>query len=124
MASTPSTSSATSPTPGVKSGPSTGPLGDLHDNAQASTSPPAWAQTPDSSWLAAPKADGPSSQPSSASGGSAVASSEAPTLAYQVTSGSTPTSSTPGTLTNCPRCGAMVPGDATFCTECGNRLKG
>ncbi len=122
-ASTPLTSSTASPAPGVKSGPSTGPLGDLHDSAQASTSPPAWAQTPDSSWLAAPKADGPAPQPSSSSSGSAVARSEAPTMAYQVTSGSTPTSSAPGAMTNCPRCGALVPGDATFCTECGNRLK-
>jgi hypothetical protein len=123
-ASTVSSPSAGAPdSGGTKSGPSTGPLGDLHDTAQAQSSPPAWAQTPDSSWLAAPKADGPSPQSPSSSSGSAVDSSEAPTMAYQVTSGSTSTSSTPGALTNCSRCGALVPGDATFCTECGNRLK-
>jgi uncharacterized membrane protein required for colicin V production len=123
--SSPSPSSPTSaPTSGAlpsSSGPITGPLGEASDSAQNQSSTPAWAQTPDSSWLATPK-----SGDSSSSDSSAVARSEAPTMAYPVTSGSAPSTSTSGSgaLSNCPRCGALVPGDAAFCTECGNRLKG
>lgn len=110
--------------PGAKSAPNTGPLGDLSGNAQTQSASPSSAQTPDSSWLAAPKTDGSSSPTSSSSlDNSAIARSEAPTTAYQVTSGSASPSSSQGALTNCPRCGALVPADATFCTECGNRLK-
>jgi uncharacterized membrane protein required for colicin V production len=112
-----------SPAPAAKSAPSTGPLGDLPGNVQSQSgqSPPVQNKATDSSWLATPKSGGASS---SSLDNSAVARSEAPTMAYQVTSSGASPSSVPGALTNCARCGATVPADATFCTECGNRLKG
>lgn len=106
-----STSSSRS---GGSSVPNTGPLGDLPGNSQAQSST-------DSSWLATPKSEMSSQPTSSSSDNETIARSEAPTIAYPVTSGGS--SSSPGALANCPRCGASVPADAAFCTECGNRLK-
>lgn len=54
---------------------------------------------------------------------SLITRSEALTQAQPILpSASSSYMSTPG-MTNCPRCGALVPGDAAFCTECGNRMK-
>jgi len=126
----PSVSSTTPTSSGGMSRPDTGPLGDLPDDMQASSSTPAWAQPPDSSWLSAPTVDTSSRSPNVDN--SIISRSEAPTMAYPVSPGdssSSSSSSSPSSpsseaaLINCPRCGALVPGDAVFCTECGNRLK-